>query len=90
MLLAEYLKQATLIDSLIGGVSAEVSDKIPGLIQSDHSGHTTMMIAGPTIRANYEIQSTISLLDTAPIIVEIIGAKPADDREGQVISEVFL
>ena len=97
-----YLQQATFVDGLVGQVIEVVNDNTTVIIQSDHGGHdrshgTEMpedmtipwMIAGPNVRKNYQIQGEVSLLDTAPTIAHIMGAKPARDWEGQIIHEVF-
>jgi arylsulfatase A-like enzyme len=72
------------------------------LFMSDHGGHdrshgTDMaedmtipwMISGPGIRQNYEIQSPVSLLDTAPTLARALGIAPDRQWEGVVPAEIF-
>jgi hypothetical protein len=48
------------------------------------------MIAGPGIRPDYEIQSDVSLLETAPTLARILGIDPHPEWLGHCIDEIFI
>jgi predicted AlkP superfamily pyrophosphatase or phosphodiesterase len=97
-----YLAQIGLVDAAIGVLLDHLGDQDTVLLQADHGGHKRnhgtdlpedmlipWMIAGPGIRAGYEIRGPVSLLDTAPTLAKIMGVKPHREWEGQVVAEVF-
>jgi len=99
---AEYLRHVEFTDKSIGRLLDALSDKATILIQSDHGGHDRThgtelpedmtilwMIAGPGIKQNHGIQHPISLLDTAPTMARLMGIKPHEMWEGNVIEEIF-
>lgn len=101
-----YIQQVTLVDQAVGKLLDELPDDFVVLIQSDHGGggeHHQMhgtehpadmtipwMIAGPNIKQNYQIQSAVSLLDTAPTIAKLLGVNAAAEWQGRVIDEIFV
>jgi predicted AlkP superfamily pyrophosphatase or phosphodiesterase len=101
-----YLRHVERADTLAAKVLAAVSDEDTVLIHSDHGGGGAApdahgsdlpddmlipwMIAGPNIKRGYEIQRSVSLLDTAPTIASVLGVKSAPEWEGEVIQEVFV
>lgn len=101
----DYLKYVEHADQLVARVLEAVPDEDIVLIHSDHGGgglapdsHGSdqpddmlipWMIAGNTIKRGYQIQSPVSLLDTAPTIVRALGIKPAPEWEGRAVDEVF-
>ena len=47
------------------------------------------LAAGPGIKAGYDIQTPVSLLDTAPTAAHILGIAPHAQWEGNVLEEIF-
>jgi predicted AlkP superfamily pyrophosphatase or phosphodiesterase len=99
----EYLRQIEIVDGYIGDVLEVTPDDTTILVQSDHGGHDhghgldipedmniPWIISGPNIKRNYAIQSTITLLDTAPTLARIMDIDPVSDWAGQCIDEVFV
>lgn len=97
-----YIQQASIVDSLIRKILSVIDDETTVIIHSDHGGHERThgtdspddmtipyMIAGPKIKKNYEIQASVSLLDTAPTIAHILDVPQDRDWEGKVLSEIF-
>jgi predicted AlkP superfamily pyrophosphatase or phosphodiesterase len=98
----EYLAQAERTDKCLGMVLAVLPPNSTVLVQADHGGHDKThgtespedmtipwIIAGPGIRQNHEIQSPVSLLDTAPTLASLLGVTPSPEWEGRCVSEVF-
>ncbi len=98
----EYLAYIEQVDQEVGLVLDSLPENSTILLESDHGGHdrshgTEMVedmtipwiIAGSNIKANYEIQQPVSLLDTAPTLTDVLNIPPAPDWEGHVIEEVF-
>ncbi len=98
----EYLAQVSLADNYLGRLLAVLPPEYTILLQSDHGGHDRdhgtdcpedltipWIIAGPTIRQGYTIQSEVSLLDTTPTLAHILGLVAHRDWEGKIITEVF-
>ncbi len=98
----DYLAQIEQIDREVGLVLDSLPADSAVLLQSDHGGHDRShgaeiaedmtipwIIAGPMIKANYEIQRPVSLLDTAPTLTAVLNIKPAPEWEGCVVQEVF-
>ena len=97
-----YLEHLNHVDGAIGLLLDGLPDDAHVLIQSDHGGHgrshgtdspedmtIPWMVAGPRIRAGHEIQSRVSLLDTAPTLAKIMDVARYADWEGRPIEEVF-
>ncbi len=97
-----YLKQLEHIDSLLGGFFDSLPSEYNSIIHSDHGGHDRnhgtdleedmvipWMAVGPNIKKGYTIQSQVSLLDTAPTIVKILGLAPPREWEGRSVDEIF-
>jgi predicted AlkP superfamily pyrophosphatase or phosphodiesterase len=97
-----YLKQLAYVDGAVGRLLDALPADTTVLFMSDHGGHdrshgTDMaedmtipwMISGPGIRQNYEIQSPVSLLDTAPTLARALGIAPDRQWEGVVPAEIF-
>ena len=98
----EYLAYVEKVDGEVGRVLDRLPESSTVLLQSDHGGHDRThgteaaedmtipwMIAGPGIKANYEIKRPISLLDTAPTLTAVLNIKPAAEWEGRVVEEIF-
>lgn len=47
------------------------------------------MIAGPNIKRNYQIDQAVTLLETAPTLAYAMGIPVAQEREGEVVREIF-
>ncbi len=97
-----YLEHLNHVDGAVGTLLDGLPHDAHVLIQSDHGGHDRShgtdspkdmtipwMVAGPQIRAGHEIQSPVSLLDTAPMLAKIMGVAAYEDWEGRTIDEVF-
>mgnify|MGYP002625660326 CR=1 FL=1 len=97
-----YLQQLERADKALGVLLHKLSDEYTILLQSDHGGHERShgtdlpedmtipwMIAGPGIRAGYEIKGAVSLLDTAPTLARIMGIEPHREWEGTCVKELF-
>ncbi|MEZ4606831.1 MAG: alkaline phosphatase family protein [Deinococcales bacterium] len=98
-----YLEQVEHSDMLLGKILEILSPDSTLIIHSDHGGagrnHGTnspedmtipWMIMGPNIKINHQLESPVSLLDTAPTIAHIFGLKPPLAWEGQVVREAFI
>ncbi len=98
----EYLGQLERVDSLLGHVVAAMPPDASLITQADHGGHerghgTTMsedmtipwMTIGPTIRQGHTITTPVSLLDTAPTILHLMGVPQPEAWEGRVVAEMF-
>ncbi|HEX7003702.1 MAG TPA: alkaline phosphatase family protein [Trueperaceae bacterium] len=98
-----YLEQVAHADRLIGEVVESLPSDTVVLVHSDHGGHgrthgtdaaedmnIPWIIAGPGIRRDHRIESSVSLLDTAPTIAAILGVEPAESWEGRAVDEIFL
>jgi predicted AlkP superfamily pyrophosphatase or phosphodiesterase len=98
-----YLQQVAQVDQAVKTVLDALSDETTVCVQADHGGHdrghgTDMaedmtipwLISGPGIRRGYQIEGPVSLLDTAPTLARVLGAKAHADWEGRVIEEVFV
>ncbi|MCI0553533.1 MAG: alkaline phosphatase family protein [Anaerolineae bacterium] len=99
----EYLKQLEHVDKLLEGLFSSLSSDYTLIVHSDHGGHDRhhgtdspedmtipWMAAGPNIRKGYTIQSSITLLDTAPTIAKILGIQPHREWEGRCVDEIFV
>jgi len=99
----EYLAQLERVDAALGILSNEISKESTILALSDHGGHERnhgtdlaedmtipWIISGPGIRAGYQIQTNVNLLDTAPTIARILDLKVPDVWEGKCIEEIFI
>lgn len=99
---ADYIKQVTHVDYLIGRLLPVIDEDTTVIIHSDHGGHdrdhgTEMpedmtipyMVTGPNIKQNYTIQSHVSLLDTTPTIAHILNIPQHKDWEGKIIGDMF-
>jgi predicted AlkP superfamily pyrophosphatase or phosphodiesterase len=97
-----YLQQTERVDKALGVLLDSLADDHTILLQSDHGGHDRAhgtdspedmtipwMVAGPGIRSGYEIQRSVSLLDTAPTLAAILGIEPYRDWEGSSVIELF-
>jgi predicted AlkP superfamily pyrophosphatase or phosphodiesterase len=98
-----YLAQAERADNALGTVLAALPPDSTVLVHADHGGHdkghgTEMpedmtipwIITGPRIKQNHEIQSPVSLLDTAPTLANLLGVTPPTEWEGRCIGEIFI
>jgi len=99
----EYMTQLARVDVALGLLLNALPDEFTILAQADHGGHERThgtdspadmtipwIIAGPRIRAQHEIRSEVSLLDTAPTLAAILGITPHGDWEGRCVDEVFV
>lgn len=98
----EYLRQLERIDALVGRVLAALPTNMVVIIHSDHGGHDRShgtdsaddltipwLAAGPGIKPNHVITTPVSLLDTAPTIVHLLGLTPPPQWEGHCLDEIF-
>jgi predicted AlkP superfamily pyrophosphatase or phosphodiesterase len=99
----EYLRQIEIVDGYVGDVLAVTPEDTTVLVQSDHGGHDRghgldiaedmtipWIICGPNIKKKHLIQSSVTLLDTAPTLAYAMGIKPVVDWEGNCVDEVFV
>lgn len=99
---AEYLAQLERVDSLLGKVLETLPSDYSVIVHADHGGHDRdhgtdspedmtipWLAAGPGIKAGYDIQTPVSLLDTAPTAARILGIAPHAQWEGNVLEEIF-
>jgi len=99
----EYLRHVEFIDGVVGRLLDAVADQATILIQSDHGGHDrthgtelpedmtiVWMVAGPDIKQNHQIQSPVSLLDSAPTLAKLMNIKPHPEWEGRCIEAIYL
>lgn len=97
-----YLAQVEIVDQLLGRLLGGLPAGAAVLVLADHGGfdhdHGTdlpeemtipWLVAGPGIKRNYEIQSQVTLLDTAPTLARILGFEPHPDLQGHCIEEIF-
>jgi arylsulfatase A-like enzyme len=47
------------------------------------------MIAGPNVKQNYRIERAVSLLDTAPTVVHLLGVPAYSAWEGTAVTEAL-
>lgn len=98
-----YLQQLAHVDGAVGHLLDNLPADATVLFMSDHGGHdrshgteqledmtVPWMIYGPQIRSNYEIQSPVNLIDTAPTLAHICGVSPHVQWEGHVPQEIFV
>jgi predicted AlkP superfamily pyrophosphatase or phosphodiesterase len=98
----EYLAQLEHVDGLLGQVLATLPPEYTVLVQADHGGHDRdhgldipedmtipWIVAGPGIKAGYEIPVAVSLLDTAPTLARVLGIPVYPEWEGRVVEEIF-
>lgn len=98
----EYLAQLERVDRAVGVVLDALSDGDAVVLQSDHGGHernhgqaipedltVPWVVAGPGVRRGHKVQAPVSLLDTAPTIVRLLGLAPHPKWEGRSPEEIF-
>lgn len=98
-----YLEQLTRVDGALAILLDGLDDETTIVVQADHGGHERThgteleedmqipwIIAGPGIRTNHQIQSHVSLIDTAPTIAHILELPRHRDWEGKVVEEAFV
>ncbi|MCA9838578.1 MAG: alkaline phosphatase family protein [Trueperaceae bacterium] len=98
-----YLAQIRHIDSLIAEVLEHLPAQARVLIHSDHGGHDRMhgtdkdedmlipwILWGPGIKQGHELETTISLLDTAPTVAHLLGVSGHSLWEGRIIEEALI
>jgi phosphopentomutase len=86
----------------VGEILEAMSDDDVLIVHSDHGGHERMhgtdspedmtipwMVYGNGIRGNYQIQSEVSLLNTAPTIAHMLNIEAAAAWDGGVLHEIF-
>lgn len=99
---AGYLEHLERVDGAVGTVLGALLDGTSILLTSDHGGHDRThgddvpedmtipwIVAGPGIEQGYEIKAPVSLLDTAPTLVRVLGIAPHPEWEGQCVEEIF-
>jgi predicted AlkP superfamily pyrophosphatase or phosphodiesterase len=98
----EYLKQLERVDALLGNFFDSLPAEYTAIVHSDHGGHDRnhgtdsdedmiipWMAVGPNIKKGYTIQSSVSLLDTAPTIARLLDISPHREWEGRCVEEIF-
>ena len=98
----EYYMQLERVDSTLGKLLDGLPGDAFVLLQADHGGHDRehgtdlpedmtipWMVAGPGIRRDYEIQSPVTLLETAPTLARILAIEPHPEWEGHCVEEIF-
>jgi predicted AlkP superfamily pyrophosphatase or phosphodiesterase len=97
-----YLRQVERVDTAVALLLNTLPTDAIILLHSDHGGHDRMhgtnmtedmtipwLITGPGIRAGYEIQTPVSLLDTAPTLAHLLDIPPHPQWEGRRVQEAF-
>jgi predicted AlkP superfamily pyrophosphatase or phosphodiesterase len=97
-----YLTQVARVDGALGTLLSALPADTTVLVQADHGGHGFVhgteaaedmlipwIIAGPGIRRGYEIQSPVSLLDTAQTLARALGIAPHPAWEGRLVDEIL-
>ncbi len=98
----EYLAELERVDGYIGEVIEALPDSMTIIIHADHGGHerthgTDMpedmtvpwIINGPSVKEGYTIETTVTILDTAPTVAHLLGVPPSPDWEGTAVLEAF-
>lgn len=98
-----YFAQVRAVDALVFQVLQAAPADAAVLIQADHGGHERThgtdlpedmtipwMIAGPGIKAGYNIQQPVTLLDTAPTLAHTLGLTSDPEWEGRVVEEIYI
>ncbi len=98
-----YLQQVERVDQAFGILLDGLPTQSTVLVHSDHGGHdrthgTEMpedmtipwLIMGPNIKQGHEIETAVSLLDTAPTLAHIMNIDTHRDWEGHCIEEIFI
>jgi predicted AlkP superfamily pyrophosphatase or phosphodiesterase len=98
-----YLRQIEIVDAAIGTILDSLTPEDTVLLQSDHGGHDRThgadspedmtipwMIAGPGIRQGHALQTSVSLLDTAPTLARTLDLPVHPQWEGRCIDEAFI
>lgn len=98
-----YLEQAGYVDGALGALLAVLPAGAHVLVHADHGGHERShgadspddmtipwILAGPGVRAGHELQTPVSLLDTAPTLARLLHMKPDAQWEGRAIEEAFV
>jgi len=97
-----YLDQIEIVDASLGRLMDGLPPDATVLLHADHGGHdhthgtdspedTTIpwMVSGPGVRRGYEIQSQVTLLETAPTLARMMHISPHPDWEGHSVDEIF-
>jgi arylsulfatase A-like enzyme len=97
-----YLQQVERVDTAFGVLLEGITADTTLLVHSDHGGHERThgtdspedmtipwLIMGPGIKQGHEIETAVSLLDTAPTLAHIMDVPVHHDWEGHCISEIF-
>jgi predicted AlkP superfamily pyrophosphatase or phosphodiesterase len=98
----EYLAQLARVDRQLGRVVDALPVDASVVVQADHGGHERShgtelpedmtipwIAAGPAFKQGYEIESPVSLLDTAPTLARLLGVKAHPHWEGRCVDEAF-
>jgi len=99
---APYLRQVEILDGYIGQLRTVLNADDYLLIEADHGGHdrthgtdspedmnVPWLVCGPNIRRGHEIQSDVSLLNTAPTLAHMLNMPIPDVWDGIVVKEIF-
>ncbi len=83
--------------------AAGIRDQYTIQVQADHGGHNTdhgtdmpedmtipWIINGPTIKQGYQIQSPVSIMDTAVTLATLLGLDIPALWEGKAVTEAFV
>jgi phosphopentomutase len=97
-----YLAQLERVDAAFGKLMNALPAESTILVQSDHGGHERghganlpedmtipWMIAGPGIRTNYEIETAVTLLDSAPTLAKLLDISAPPQWEGRCVHEIW-
>lgn len=97
-----YLQQVALVDDLLRPLLGALPEAMTVILHADHGGHERThgtdspedmtipwVISGPTVRAGYTLTRDVSLLDTAPTVLHLLGVPQPDAWEGQAVTEAL-
>jgi predicted AlkP superfamily pyrophosphatase or phosphodiesterase len=97
-----YFEQIERVDAALGAVLRALPAQSNIVLQADHGGHDRThgtelpedmtipwLAAGPAIKQGHEIQTPVSLLDTAPTLARMLEIPPHPQWEGKVVEEIF-
>ncbi len=98
-----YLRQVESTDRLLMAILEALPGDATLLAHSDHGGHDRhhgtdlpedmtipWFLMGPTVKRGHELETSVSLLDTAPTVAKLLDVAADDRWEGEVVTEAFI
>ena len=98
----QYLSQVTHADEDVGRLLSALPGDTTIIVTADHGGHGIVhgsdipedmtipwIIAGPGVRAGYELQQPVVTMDTAATAAYVLGLSLPADADGKPVLEAF-